>query len=129
MLSVVVWCPNSKQVRDFDHNQSYDILFTHLSLGDVAMEEHGRHFPDCIFVTNGDSGNIPLESDHDLIDSISNKKEKKVFTTNRAYNILHTPLYPDYANLEKRKASFANCHSIEVSKNDLAEAGFYYGGE
>lgn len=81
--------------------------------GDIAWNEHGRHFPDCFFVLGRDVGNISLETS-----SIS-------FSTRRVSEVPERPAMSQY---KVRLDSFANW-TYPINKEMLSKAGFYNTGK
>ncbi|XP_040179864.1 E3 ubiquitin-protein ligase XIAP isoform X2 [Rana temporaria] len=81
--------------------------------GDIAWNEHRRHFPDCFFVLGRDVGNVALESS-----SIP-------YSTRRGSEV---PDHPAMSQYKARLDSFVNW-TYPINKEILSKAGFYSTGE
>ncbi|KAM9326090.1 E3 ubiquitin-protein ligase XIAP isoform 1-T1 [Gastrophryne carolinensis] len=77
--------------------------------GDLAWNEHRRHFPDCFFVLGRDVGNVAAKA-------------------NSARRVSEVPEYPIMSLYKTRLDSFSNW-TYPINKETLAKAGFFSTGE
>lgn len=80
--------------------------------GDIAWNEHRRHFPDCFFVLGRDVGNVALDFG------------SMPHSTRRGSEV---PEHPAMSQYKARLDSFATW-TYPINKETLAKAGFYSTG-
>ncbi|OTF76676.1 baculoviral IAP repeat-containing protein 3-like protein [Euroglyphus maynei] len=107
--------------------------------GDLAMEEHKRHFPNCQFVQGKPVGNVPIESDPDIncndssvlshfyVDDVPGQEPIKI-----NYNKSMTPKFPPFIEKKKREMTFSHANWPKTGKPDkksFIDAGFFFTGK
>ncbi|XP_027195179.1 putative inhibitor of apoptosis isoform X1 [Dermatophagoides pteronyssinus] len=107
--------------------------------GDLAMEEHRRHFPNCRFVQGKSVGNVPIELDPHI--NCNDSSIMSNFYINDApsqepikivYNKSLTPKFPPFIEKKKREMTFLHENWPKTGKPDkklFIDAGFFYTGK
>jgi hypothetical protein len=94
--------------------------------GDVADDEHRRHFPNCPFMRGREVGN-----DYDNGGTNTRDAQPRVILTETDSVARPAAKHPDYVDLERRVQSFdaspGHVHRWQTARQ-LAEAGFFHVG-
>lgn len=121
----------------FDDKKINKSIYT--LLGDLAMEEHRRHFPNCQFVQGKPVGNVPIESDPDINCNDSSKVSNFYIDNDPGqepikinYNKSMTPKFPPFIEKNKREMTFSHENWPTTGKPDkklFIDAGFFFTGK